>query len=188
MLRQASRRRVAGSSLIEVLVAILVVSLGILAMAGLLGVATRFGKTTEFRSVATLLAADMADRMRANYLPSDPKWKPNINVLNNATLALGAPAAVACANPDNCQRDEMAAVDLAAWQAALYKSLPSGTGYINPTDASGTLYDLWVIWRDPDAEGTNVVGNASNVAGKSACPPNFSTAAAPRCMHFRISL
>lgn len=182
MLRQASRRRVAGASLIEVLVAILVVSLGILAMAGLLGVATRFGKTTEFRSVATLLAADMADRMRANYTGRANYF------LNNATLALGAPAAVACANPAACTAAEMSAVDLAAWQATLYKSLPNGTGYISPSDADSTLFDLWVIWRDPDAEGTNVVGNASNVAGASACPPKFSTAAAPRCMHFRISL
>ena len=60
------RSRAGGVSLIEVLVALLVVSLGILAMSGLLTNSTRYGKTSEFRAVATLLANDIADRMRAN--------------------------------------------------------------------------------------------------------------------------
>ena len=66
MMRGKGVRRPAGVALVEVLVAMLVVSVGVLAMAGLLATASRYGKTTEFRAVATLLAADMADRIRAN--------------------------------------------------------------------------------------------------------------------------
>jgi type IV pilus assembly protein PilV len=66
MTRRVVTRRQAGVALVEVLVAMLVVSVGVLAMAGLLATASRYGKTSEYRAVATLLAADMADRIRAN--------------------------------------------------------------------------------------------------------------------------
>ena len=55
-----------GFSLVEVLVAMVVVALGILALAGLLEAATRYSKMGELRSTAVLLANDIADRIRAN--------------------------------------------------------------------------------------------------------------------------
>jgi prepilin-type N-terminal cleavage/methylation domain-containing protein len=60
--------RAAGFSLVEVLVAMFVVAMGILALAGLLQAATRYSKISELRSTATLLANDIADRIRANPL------------------------------------------------------------------------------------------------------------------------
>ena len=61
-----ARRRQAGFSLVEVLVAMFVVAMGILALAGLLQASTRYSKMSELRSTATLLANDVADRIRAN--------------------------------------------------------------------------------------------------------------------------
>src|SRR5262245_49835341 len=61
-------RRQAGASLIEVLVSILILSFGMLAMAGLHASSLRYGKMSQFRSVATQLAYDLSDRMRANAL------------------------------------------------------------------------------------------------------------------------
>ena len=55
-----------GFSLVEVLVAMFVVAMGILALAGLLQASTRYSKMSELRSTATLLANDIADRIRAN--------------------------------------------------------------------------------------------------------------------------
>ncbi|WP_374585248.1 type IV pilus modification protein PilV [Ideonella dechloratans] len=188
MLKRTGRRGQRGVALIEVLVAILVVSLGMLAMAGLLSTSTRFGKTSEFRSVATLLANDLADRMRANF---DPNAKSGQYYVDEpATLALGIPAAVTCADPSKCSPQEQAAVDLAEWQATLFKALPNGTGYVTTRDGNYTLFDVWVIWRETDADSAAVTGvnNATNVAGKDGCPPNFSTEGSPRCMHFRVGL
>lgn len=64
--RAIRRHRIRGASLLEVLVAILILSFGMLAMAGLHSVAFKYGKMSQFRSVATQMAADLADRMRAN--------------------------------------------------------------------------------------------------------------------------
>lgn len=186
MLKHTGRQGHRGAALIEVLVAILVVSLGMLAMAGLLSTATRFGKTSEFRSVAALLANDLADRMRANFGSAAGTV---YGQLTPSTLATGIPAAVTCADTNACTQAELAAVDVAQWQAALFKALPNGTGYIS-ANGNYTLYDVWVIWRETDADSAAVTGvnNATNVDGKDGCPPNFSTEGSPRCMHFRVGL
>ena len=55
-----------GATLIEVLVSILLMALGVLAMAAMQVNAVQYGKTSEFRTVASLLANDLSDRMRAN--------------------------------------------------------------------------------------------------------------------------
>jgi type IV pilus assembly protein PilV len=182
--RRASTKVQSGFSLIEVMVAILVASAGILSMAGLLGVAARFGKTTEFRSVAALLAADLSDRLRAN------KVGKSQYVLLNTSLAAGAvPAADACANPDICTTPELVAIDLAAWQRTLFNSLPSGTGYISAVDAND-MFDVWIVWTDPDALSSSNFLNTFDT-GKEAsqgCPPSFDIDPVPRCMFFRIGL
>lgn len=166
------------------MVAILIASAGVLSMAGLLGVAARFGKTTEFRSVATLLVADLADRLRAN------KIGKTQYVLQNTSLATGAPpAAATCANVNQCTINEMVAIDLATWQRTLFNSLPNGTGYISPVDAND-MFDVWVIWTEPDALSSTDYLNTFDT-GKEAsqgCPPGFDIDPVPRCMFFRIGL
>lgn len=180
-----------GSSLIEVLVAVFIVSVGLLALAGILATATRFSKTSEFRSVASLLAADIADRMRANFNPgaTAAQQGERFYTLQPGVLATAAPESDAtCAVAAACTPEEMAQRDLAQWQAALFQALPQGTGFILP-NATYDLFDIWVMWRDPDAEGTTVVGNATDdAATKDGCPPNFSDDQKPRCMHFRVGL
>lgn len=182
--RQFGQIRQRGVSMIEVMVAILITSLGVLAMAGLLATSARFGKTAEFRSISTLMAADIADRIRAN----------RVGLLNynlaNITLNTAAPSqAGACATPGTCLPDEIAAIDLAEWQATLFNNLPGGTGHINLSDAANGMLDIWVIWEDPDALNVGFSVNAgADVNG--GCPPAFTTASGntPRCMFFRVGL
>ncbi|MCQ4274875.1 type IV pilus modification protein PilV [Stutzerimonas degradans] len=57
---------VRGATLIEVLVALLVLSVGLLGLAGLQMTATKSNHSAYYRSQATLLAYDITDRMRAN--------------------------------------------------------------------------------------------------------------------------
>ncbi|PIE20515.1 MAG: type IV pilus modification protein PilV [Neptuniibacter caesariensis] len=54
-----------GSSLIEVLVAVVVISIGILSVASLQTMALKSNNGSYLRSQATFLAYDLADRMRA---------------------------------------------------------------------------------------------------------------------------
>lgn len=182
------RRMVSGVSLIEVLVALLVVSLGVLAMSGLLATASRFGKTSEYRAVATLLASDMADRMRANA-------KGVVNGDYELTLAYStsAPAAsaFACDSAAHCDPAQMADKDLADWRQSLHDALPGGAGYIN-VDNVLHVADLWVAWLDPEESPHSAyvsrADDPTNTARKE-CPPGFQGATeSPRCLFFRVAL
>ena len=67
--RQTSRHGINGVSLIEALVALLVVSIGVLGFAGLQGQGLRTTNDAFLRSQAIAIAEDLADRIRANQNP-----------------------------------------------------------------------------------------------------------------------
>jgi type IV pilus assembly protein PilV len=180
------RSRAGGVSLIEVLVALLVVSLGILAMSGLLTNSTRYGKTSEFRAVATLLANDIADRMRAN----KAGVTANRYVLNDKYQRLSSPPPVdnRCTEAAPCVDDPatMAAKDLADWKRALYFGLPEGAGYVSVKADDHTAADVWVAWTDPAAvEEVLMAADA-----RDECPDAFADGVdpRPRCIYFRVGL
>ena len=174
-----------GVSLIEVLVAMLVVSFGVLALSGMLGAAARFSKTSEFRAVGTLLASDIADRMRAN---KPAVVKGGYELLNAYDPPeTPPPNAKECVNKTECTVDELAAQDMAQWAQAIYYGLPGGQGYIaadnsvNPPVAA----DVWLAWLDPTAsKDEETAGN-----GENECPPPFrGKDVQPRCLYFRVGL
>jgi type IV pilus assembly protein PilV len=180
------RRGQAGVSLIEVLVALLVVSFGVLAMSGLITNASRYGKTSEFRAIATLLANDIADRMRANM----PGVKSGSYSLADAYERLDTPpnADERCTEAAPCTDANgaiLAAKDLTDWKRALYYGLPGGAGYVS-VKADGTSADVWVAWTDPSA----VEETFAHDDGRQECPDQFAANAAPRprCAYFRVGL
>ena len=66
--RRANRRKSRGVSLLEVLISILLATIGLLALAGANVSAIRYSKMSQYRGTATMLAQDIAERMRANKL------------------------------------------------------------------------------------------------------------------------
>lgn len=74
MIRQTTRtsrnlaRRVSGFSMIEVLIAILVLGFGLLGFALLQTMSLRFAQSANYRTQATNLATDLLDQMRSNRL------------------------------------------------------------------------------------------------------------------------
>lgn len=131
--RPALRRHVTGLTLIEVLVALLVLSIGILGLATLQTASLNFNNASAQRTQATVLAYDMADRMRANRAAV---------LAGEYDLALpGAPPA--CAAP--AVVGTMATQDLSTWQAALACRLPLGTGSIV---RNGNAVTISVVWDD----------------------------------------
>src|SRR4030095_6465661 len=66
MQAHTTRHSVGGFSLVEALVALVVLSIGMLGIAALHVESLRSGRTALTRTVAVALAADMADRIRAN--------------------------------------------------------------------------------------------------------------------------
>lgn len=64
---KSTQFRQSGSTLLEVLVAIVVLSFGLLGMAGLQAASLKSNQTALQRSQAVVLAYDIMDRMRSNY-------------------------------------------------------------------------------------------------------------------------
>lgn len=168
-----------GATLVEVLVSILLMSVGLVSMAAMQVNAMKFSKTSEMRSLATLLANDIADRMRANH-PAGQDMS-----IYNAITAYAEPAALPNAATKSCGTDatttctpsEMAAYDLASWQRDLYRQLPKGTGYVRSSN-NGQV-DIWVAWTDPGQDADLAV---------DACPKDYNAGTGVRCMYFRVAL
>ena len=138
-----------GFSLIEVLVALVVLSIGMLGIAALHIDGVRTGYSALQRTHAVNLAADMADRIRAN--PTG-----NYDVGAGAS---GAAPAVACADtasaaaPGDCTSDQMAAYDVWEWRSALEPEaatgLPGGAGRIDlDTATDPDSFVITVSWTD----------------------------------------
>ncbi|WP_243041620.1 type IV pilus modification protein PilV [Dyella sedimenti] len=115
-----SRQR--GLSLIEVLVAVLIFSIGLVGMAGLLLMATRSNQAAYIRTQVTFLAQNMADRMHANPVGV---WhgKYNVSFPNTTTQT--------CDKTTGCTPDQLANYDIQVWNSQLASFLPASTASIN---------------------------------------------------------
>jgi type IV pilus assembly protein PilV len=132
--RQAAQR---GFTMIEVLVAVLVLSIGLIGLASLQGVSLQFNNSAYLRSQATNLAYDMADRVRANRRAA----------LNGAEYNL----AVGVATP---APGTLADTDLSEWRTALQNSLPAGTGGVEVPAGTENL-TIVVCWDDSRGAGAD---------------------------------
>ena len=175
-----------GFSLVEVLVSMFVVSMGILALAGLLQASTRYAKMSELRSTATLLANDIADRIRAN--PMGGELGANGYDLAERGYPSPLPTArTACTSEAPCGPAQLAGADLAAWTARLRATLPKGSAYLHfrPGVApAADSVDVWVGWTDPNT----LAPGLGNDHG-TECPPEWSVVETPvRCIYLQVAL
>lgn len=193
-----------GATLIEVMVSALIVAFGVLAMIALQANSIKFSKTSEYRSVATLLANDLADRMRLNtaaaiatpsaYNRTDAYSASQTVPERDAcpTQVIADPGGVAN-TVEVCTAADLANRDLTEWRRSLFFALPGGDGRVVANQANRTV-DIWIAWTDPgQTASASTDGTRSNNGTTAECPAAFvPTSAAetnpPRCMFFRIGL
>ncbi len=107
-----------GFTLIEVLVALLVVTIGLIGMAGIQAAAVKYTKGAEFRNHAIRLNYDMLDRMRASLASVETGAYRSASSFQSATCNLNFVAA-------NAVQDE---ADIAIWLNQIACLLPRSTG------------------------------------------------------------
>lgn len=145
----AMRRALNGFTLIEVLIAVLVLSLGLLGVATTLLVSVRSAGSNYLKQQAVQYTYDITDRMRANF-----------QVANDPTS--GNPYAVALTKPSGdipgqncaeaeCNATEMAAFDVWQWKNLLKNNLPGGVGgiVVSPTGTAHlTKVQVTINWTN----------------------------------------
>lgn len=124
--------------MLEVLVAILVLAIGLLGMAGLTATSMRNSHGAYHRSQAVWLAYDVADRMRANRQTALAGGY-NVAFTNPACVANTSPAL----NPGE---------DVTGWKNMVACALPAGDGSI-AVDAASRQVTITVQWNESRAAG-----------------------------------
>jgi type IV pilus assembly protein PilV len=122
----ADSQKSGGYSLIEVLVALVVFSIGLLGLARLQLAGLTNAASAATRLEAVNLSYDMLERMRANRTAA---------LAGNYTVALGGASSAG----------GIAQADVEAWKAALAAGLPAGDGAI---EANGRVITITVQWSE----------------------------------------
>jgi type IV pilus assembly protein PilV len=124
-------------TLVEVLVALTVLSIGLLGIAVLFATGFRASRAALVHTQAVTLAADLAERMRANRVPA---------------------GAYACPEPCDpaAAGDGIARFDLSEWLASVQARLPGGGAAVNYRVGDGTTPETYTIelhWLEPGQAG-----------------------------------
>ena len=150
-MKPTPRSRQAGFSMLEVLIALVVTSIGLLGLAALQGTSLKLNHGSFLRTQATQYANDLADRMRANRVAAlDDDYDVTFEATPTGT--------------------SVAATDLIQWRATLARELPEGTGAVDVNSAG--LAVIRVRWNDArgDAGAENVDTDGGSDADGDGIP------------------
>jgi type IV pilus assembly protein PilV len=155
-----------GFTLLEVLIAIVVVAFGLLGLAGLQVFALKNNQSATMRVAATNLTSDIIDRMKSNYLGviNGNYDQPLTNAYQTQVTG--------CTQAGGCAFGALAQNDLFQWQRRVAAALPGGVGIVcldsNPNDnstpaapdcdGSGTAAYAIKIWWYDDRSRANPTG------------------------------
>ena len=143
-----------GTTLIEVLIAAVVVSVGLVGLAALQTLSVKNNHSAYLRTQATFIVYDMVDRMRTNIATAQA---------GSYVTALGAaPSGTTNCNISACTASDLATFDINEWKCSLGNwntqntctttlsmtgMLPGGDGAVTQT---GAIHTVSVRWNDRD--------------------------------------
>lgn len=143
-----------GFSLIEVLIALVVLSIGLLGVASLQTKSQQFNRGAYLHTQATVFAHDILERARAN---PQGNASSSYNKPNNQEHTT-------CYSSPGCSPQEIAENDMFEWSESIKSSLPGGKSIIcidsshddgTPAapacDGAGVVYAAKVWWIKPDS-------------------------------------
>lgn len=141
-------RRQHGISMVEALVALVVISVGMLGIAGLYLSSLQASRTAKLRSQAVMLVSSIADRIRANR---------EAGAAYDTDTYAGAPETQDC-DIKNCIAATLAQDDLARWIEDAQEALPGGdavTGTVQVTDRvrpDSDNFVITVVWHEANTD------------------------------------
>lgn len=176
-----------GVSLIEVLVSLVILSLGVLAVVALQLVAKRNNADAGQRTIAAQLAYDLIERMRANCAAATLDAYRTATPLGDSSLS--QPSTMC--NAGTCTPEQLVTYDLWQWERALDGAAErldgSNTGglvqpracVLGPAGGGDGVYTVAIAWRSniemPDRTDAEVAANPALGCGRDpqAAGPNL---------------
>lgn len=137
-----ARQRASGFTMVEMLVALVVLAVGMLGVAGLFVISLRSGGTAVSRMQAVNLASDMADRIRSN------------RRAGAAYTGVGANNNCVGAGAVNCSPEQMAETDVFLWRRQIAAAFPGGRArgtvefVASATPTTPSVYTVTLEWRE----------------------------------------
>jgi type IV pilus assembly protein PilV len=159
-------RQAGGFTLIEMLIALLVLSIGLLGVAALQMRGQQYNYAAYIRTQGTALAYEIMDRMRANIACADdvvPRpvgfaaFTPPDPMIAGCALGYGASSGstLDCAT-NACTPAELRDFDLNQWQQNIAGFLPNGAGQVTWNGGvNPPVYDITISWQDRDETDEN---------------------------------
>jgi type IV pilus assembly protein PilV len=167
----AAQPRQRGVSMVEALVALLVLSIGLLGIAGMFLDSVKSSRTALLRTHAINLVSDMADRIRANAAAGAA-----YNTAGRAPVTQDC-APTRNSGGSNCSIAQLAEDDLARWIASVNDLLPTTTvanaASVTRTEAAAgqpERYRIEVRWIEPGLTAPN--SYVANVIAQPRLPIN----------------
>lgn len=146
-----------GSSLLEALVALLVLALGVLGLARLQVATLTEARNANARAVAVQAASDLMDRMQVN---TTTRWtSPAFKAYETEWQQNPTPKMDCVAT--TCSGSEMAAYDLWQWKLSLAQTLPNGDATVFRSDSDPSQLGVLLAWSTIQAKNA-VAADAAN--------------------------
>jgi len=154
--RPAARGRTSGFTIVEVLVSLLILSVGLLGSAKLVLSTAHSNDSAYLRSQATQLAYEILDNMRAN--PTAAAAIPS-NYITTVSAAASSYSGQNCLNTACPVAANLATYDLYTWKTRLASALPGGLGSVTVSATAPVMATIVVTWDDSVAQ--SVFGGSS---------------------------
>lgn len=113
-----------GFTMIEVLISIILLSIGVLGMVGMQAWALRSNQQARFQGTAVQLSRDLGEMMRSNTAIAGIQASASDPYLIDDSAAPASPAGTAACYNAACSTLDLATADAQDWYARAYNSLP----------------------------------------------------------------
>ncbi|WP_413701431.1 type IV pilus modification protein PilV [Psychromonas sp. KJ10-10] len=166
---QNSSFRQKGVGLIEVLVAVFILAGGLLGLVALQTQSLRYSHESYLRTQASILVADMNDRLRVN--------AEEALDTNSYTFTLGTSSSVSTTACETaaCSASALAGYDYKQWSDRLASQLPGGQGSVTPGTKAGGLREYTIVIQFNSVNSTKSVANPISGASSTSVDPETSS-------------
>lgn len=185
-----------GSTLLEVLIAVLVLSIGLLGVSGLHAASLRYIQGGWARAAVAGGMSSFAESVRSNPDASTTAYLLTSNYTAQRTAVASLTESTACTT-GTCTPNDLAAEQLNNWRIALDRSMPGAAAYVSGDRSTG--YQATIIWFDRTntklVSGTETLfktecvtsGTAeTGMAERTCCPVAAAVPDGARCTSFTV--